>query len=200
MELTQLMKAIFVCLKAMNGVADQMLAQDLKNTCKTHSAIAGGSAAAAGLLPGVGAVAAIGVSAVNIWHMYYSINEKLGLKFSQNIMKSLATGVATNLAASFISSAVMGTVFSLFPGIGSALSAGVMGVTCYGLTLASAVVYFRVLAKFAKSNVKADDIDLENLKSVAKEVMDDEDFKTVVDEAKQAAKSAKENGEFKKTE
>jgi hypothetical protein len=54
---------------------------------------------ASGWVPGFGGLAAAGISARFIWTMYGRINSKIGLPFSENVVKSIATGIATNLAA-----------------------------------------------------------------------------------------------------
>lgn len=77
----------------MDKQADTVLPKDIANVVKTHSKLAVGSA----WIPVPGADVAAG--AITIWTMYTRINDKLGLSIKENVLKTIASGVATNLAS-----------------------------------------------------------------------------------------------------
>ena len=71
--------------------AEVMLPQEIADVVKLHSKLAVGSA----WIPVPGADVAAG--AATIWTMYARINSKLGLTLKDNVLKTIASGVATNL-------------------------------------------------------------------------------------------------------
>ena len=79
--------------KMLDETADNCLPKEIANVVKTHSKLAVGSA----WIPVPGADVAAGAAV--IWGMYVRINNKLGIPFGENIMKSIGSGVATNLAS-----------------------------------------------------------------------------------------------------
>jgi hypothetical protein len=83
--------------RVLNRTVDANLPQEIADIVKFHSA--GAAAVASGWVPGFGGLAAVGINAGFIWTMYGRINSKIGLPFSENVVKSIATGIATNLAA-----------------------------------------------------------------------------------------------------
>lgn len=177
-------KAIHQLLHAIHRESEHQLGGELAEIVTYHSVACAAAGTASGWLPGAGALAASAVAAGAIWTMYGRINAKLGIPFSENLVKSLATGVATNLASYFIGTAVLTTVFSFFPGIGTVAAAGIAGVTCYALTVASAVVYFKVLTGLAKVDPTFTHATDDQVKASAQRIIAEEDMKAVIDAAK----------------
>ena len=131
---------------ALNKTLDENLPTEIAEIVKIHSAGAAAAGVAAGWIPGAGGLAAVGICAGFIWSMYGRINAKIGLPLTENVVKSLGTGIATNLAAYFVGGLITSTIFSLLPGIGSVGASVVVGGTSYALTLASGYVYLKLLA------------------------------------------------------
>ncbi len=50
-----------------------------------------------------------------LWHMYYSICEKVGISFSQNAFKLVGCGIVVNIAVALIMDIVLTAVFFLEP-------------------------------------------------------------------------------------
>jgi hypothetical protein len=184
-------KSVEALLHALHRESERQLGRELSEVVTAHALTGAAAGVAAGWLPGAGGFAATAVAAGAIWTMYGRINAKLGIPFSENLMKSLATAVATNLASYFLSGVVMSSVFSLFPGIGSVAASGAAGVTGFALTVASAIVYFRVLAELAKLDPTFSHASGEDLKNAASRVMAQDDMKSVVDAAKSGYSSTK---------
>ncbi len=167
----------------MNLAADESLPYDLVDIVKTHSMIAAGSAVIP--IPGVDTLAA----AANIWTMYARINERLRLPFSENLVKSIATGVATNLGSYLVAGIVFGAVSKFFPGVGSVVGTVVTGAVVYALTMASGIVYFKALGQLSKWEEKFTG---ENLKKAVNEVLKDKDgWKKIIESLKNEYKSLK---------
>ena len=139
-------------------------------------------------IPGAGGTAAVLASAGFIWSMYAKIGSEINLPMSENILKTLASGVATNLASGMVASVFLSSVFSIVPGIGSIGASAIMGTTCYGLTLASGYVYLKIMTALFSSGVDPTKMSEQELNNVAKKVANDSDVKDVMNKAKQAYK------------
>ncbi len=144
----KLYELAFELCKLMDKGADAALPREIADVVKTHAKIAVASSAAA-LIPGVGSTASIAAAAAAIWGMYIRINSKLGLKLSENVIKTIASGVATNLAGYAAASVAAGAVLSFFPGA----AVPVMAAVQYALTITSGYVYLKVLIALSKNKV-----------------------------------------------
>lgn len=182
--------------KFVEDTVDKNLPTEIADIVKTHSAGAAVAGVASGWVPGAGGAAATAAAIGFIWGMYARINGKLGVKLSENVVKTLASGVATNLAAYAVAGIVMTTAFSLMPGLGSIPASILAGATTYALTLLSGLVYLKVLTKLFRAGVDPSTASVIDLKNVASEVINEEDIKSAMKEAKTAYKRAKENGEL----
>lgn len=173
---------------ALNKAVDENLPAEIAEIVKTHSAGAAAAGVAAGWIPGAGGLAAAAVCAGFVWTMYGRINSRIGLPLSDNIVKSLATGVATNLATGFVGALVLGTVFSFIPGLGSIGAAAIAGGTGYALTLAAGYVYLKLLTKLFLSGKDPTKMDEDSLKEAARSTAASENIKDVISSAKSAYK------------
>jgi uncharacterized protein (DUF697 family) len=138
--MTQILEAALHLTKVMNKVADTALPEKLVGIVKLHAGLAVGSA----FIPVPGADLA--ASAANIWTMYIRINKELDLPFSENLVKSIAAGVATNLGGAAAGFLVAGTAAKFLPGLGSAGGAVLMAATIFAITIVAGIVYMRALA------------------------------------------------------
>lgn len=159
-----LAKAALELTEALNRVADQNLPGELAGIVKLHAGIAVASAFIP--IPGADMAAA----AANIWTMYVRINKELNLPFGENVVKSLAAGVVTNLAGAAASLLVVASVMKFVPGIGSLGGAAVMAGTIYAITIASGIVYMRAVAMLLRRQGAASEADL---KAAADDILRD---------------------------
>lgn len=173
--------------KALNLAADESLPGKLAGIVKLHAGLAVGSA----FIPVPGADMA--AAAANIWTMYVRINKEIELPFSENLIKSLATGIVTNLGASVVGSMVLGSAFKFIPGLGSVGGAAVMGATIYGVTVASGIIYMKALTTLLSSK-KSGAVNEENLKTAVNEIMKDkQSVQTILKTAKEGYKEVKDD-------
>jgi uncharacterized protein (DUF697 family) len=198
MNNSTLIHAAYELAKTMDKAVDDSLPGDIAGIVKFHSKGAAISGIASGWIPGAGAVAAVAISAGFVWTMYGRINSKIDLPFTENIIKSVGSGIATNLAAYIAGGIIIPTALSFVPTVGSAAAAIIVGSTCYALTLASGFVYLKVLTRVFKAGKDPTAMTAENLKDVAKNVIENEDIKAVMKEAKKHYKDAKASGEIQK--
>lgn len=153
MNLLDLARFLYDALRRTDAKVDEAFPQRVADIVKFHSKGSAAAAVASGWVPGVGAMAATAISAGFIWTMYANINHECKIPFSENLMKSLASGVATNLASYVVGGLFMSTAFSLFPGIGSVGAAALIGGTCYALTLVSGGIYIKLLTALVTEGV-----------------------------------------------
>ena len=187
--------AISLC-KALHKAGPVVLGKEIAGIVEKHSIGAAASALGVAWLPGVGSSAALAASAGFVWSMYYRINTKIGVPFSKNILKSVATAIAANLVSSVIASLVVSSVLSLIPGIGNVGASVVMASVTFSLTWSCGLVYLKVLTRFAEANVDFENVSEDELKEMAEDVMAKEDLKAMMKQAKQQFKAAKERGDI----
>lgn len=188
----EMIKALNTMRKIAGGldqIVDEALPDKIAEIVKDHSKGAAATAVGSAWIPGAGGTAAVLASAGFIWSMYARIGSEINLPMSENILKTLGSGVATNLASGMAASLVMSSVFSLFPGIGSIGASVIMGGTCYGLTLGSGYVYLKIMTTLFSSGVDPTKMSEQELNNIAKKVANDSDVKDVVNSAKQAYKT-----------
>ncbi|MFZ5564265.1 MAG: hypothetical protein ACOZBW_09445 [Thermodesulfobacteriota bacterium] len=196
----KILSAAVDLLKAMDKTVDDSFPREIADIVKFHSKGAAIAGVAGGWIPGVGGTAAVVVSAGFVWTMYGKINGKIDLPLSENIIKSVASGVATNLASYAIGSIAISTAFSFLPGVGNVGASVIVGGVCYALTLASGLVYLKILTNVFKAGNAPTSMTADEIKKVAKAVVENEDIKAVMKEAKEAYKVAKEGGEIQAEE
>lgn len=161
--------------------ADRLLPQQIVDVVKLHSKLAVGSAWVP--IPGVDVAA----GAATIWTMYARINNKIGLPFGENVMKSIASGVATNLA-SYLAMTGVASALKFIPGLGTIGGAAIASVALYALTLTSGYVYLEALCKLCEkkdlNHISINDVS----ESVNNVLSNDSEIKEFMDEAKKEYK------------
>lgn len=132
-------------MKFSDDAITKIYAEDIAEIVKLHAKIATGAALIP--IPGIDAI----VAASAIWSMYGRINEKLEVSIKENVLKTLASGVITNLA-SFTVVLGIGSGLKLIPGIGTIVGTTIMLAGIYATTLLSGWIYIKVLTMIAKKN------------------------------------------------
>lgn len=144
-DVGHLLHAAHALVEALDKAADNALPQEIADVVKLHAKLAVGSA----FIPVPGADIAAG--ATNIWTMYLRINGKIGMKFGESVLKTIASAVATNLA-SYAAVLAVGGALKFLPGIGSIGGALVMSTALYALTLTSGYIYLKALTALLKQD------------------------------------------------
>lgn len=123
-----------------HGENSSLIANDVWDCVKHHALLAVGAAWVP--LPG----ADLALMAGNVWTMYLRINKKFHISFSDNMLKSIGSGVVSNLASNILSLSV-GSLVKFIPG--ASIFTGVfLSALVYATTLTAAWVYLRALARF----------------------------------------------------
>mgnify|MGYP003320843796 CR=1 FL=1 len=142
-------------LKSVGGGIDNLsanyLSQQIISVVKKHSKVVM-AAGCADAIPG-GATVAITAIIASTWKMYYDINKCLGISFSENFLKSVASGIVSNIASNGVGVAAHAgaNLLSFIPVVGNiaALAGGVAANRASIYT--AAVSYLKILEKVAKS-------------------------------------------------
>jgi uncharacterized protein (DUF697 family) len=179
----ELYDAAVALVAVLDKTAEQLLPQEIVDVVKLHSKLAVGSA----LIPVPGADVAAG--AANIWTMYGRVNSKVGISIKDNVLKTIGSGVVTNLA-SYMAMAGLGSAIKAIPGIGTLTGTALMSASLYAVTLASGYIYVKALTLLA--NKGNGSIDITQIDSAVKEILGN---KEVIKNFIKAAKSDFKNNE-----
>ncbi|MGN1173328.1 MAG: hypothetical protein ACI4SO_06030, partial [Muribaculaceae bacterium] len=147
MDDSKLARTAIKLVMLMDKGADELLPKQIVDVVKLHSKLAVGSAWIP--VPGVDVAA----GAANIWGMYVRINNKLGIPFGENVMKSIGSGVATNLV-SYLAMSGVASAIKLIPGLGTLSGAILMSASLYAITLTAGWVYLNALCTVAEKKGK----------------------------------------------
>lgn len=162
--------------------------QDIvRNAARTTAA-----SALASFVPVVGPMASFVGAMAGTWYMYVKINEKLGIKFSENALKTIATGIGTNLASYAAISLAGSTIMSFIPIINFA-SPLVMAALIYAGTSVSGVIYLGMMSMIFGHGLDPSSLSDDDLVAIRDEVLDEYDVEAAMDEMKQEYKQEKEN-------
>ena len=179
----ELYEAAVALVTVLDKTAEQLLPQEIVDVVKLHSKLAVGSA----LIPVPGADVAAG--AANIWTMYGRVNSKVGISIKDNVLKTVGSGVVTNLA-SYMAMAGLGSAIKAIPGIGTLTGTALMSASLYAVTLASGYIYVKALTLLA--NKGNGSIDITQIDAAVKEILGS---KEVIKNFIKAAKSDFKNNE-----
>ncbi len=172
----KLLKNAIKLVQLMDKAADETLPKAIVDVVKLHAKLAVGSS----FIPVPGLDMAAG--AASIWGMYIRINNKIDLPFGENAVKSIGSGVATNLASYMVASGVA-SALKFIPGIGTLGGAILMAATQYAVTLASGYVYLQALCYLAEK--KGTDFTASDLSNAVTEVLKEKSvIKDFIDSAK----------------
>lgn len=167
---------------------------ELMKIVKTHAAGATASIVAGGLIPGVGSGIAAGIEIGFVWSMYYRLCTKLGINAKKEVLKSLGSAFISNIATGVAGALVVSIILSFIPGIGWLSAAALLGLEGYCVTYYSGVIFMNLLVRVFKAGKSLEDMELDQMKAMMKDVTKTVTFSSVKDEATQAYKNRKQDG------
>jgi uncharacterized protein (DUF697 family) len=187
MDEGHLIRSAAELVRELDRVVDEQLPQKLAGVVKLHAKVAVGAAFIP--IPGADIAAAV----ANTWTMYVRINKEIDLPFGENIAKSLATGVITNIASNAAALLVLASAAKLLPGLGTLGGAAVMAGTIYALTIAAGIVYMKALARILRTK-HIQTITEADLKRATDDILKDKaSIRDIVSEARKTYKTSKNN-------
>ncbi len=152
--------AAVLAVKSLDREMRTTLPDEIVDCIQLHA----GLAVAAAWIP-VGGLDVAALTA-NIWTMYVRINKLLGISFSENMMKSIGSAVAANLASNLAITGVA-AVLKYIPLVGTVTGGAVMSATMYGTTIGAAWIYLMAIVHWVKKGKGSGD----DLKSCVNDVM-----------------------------
>lgn len=165
----------------------EMLGTKVTTILRTHAIVGAGT----GLIPipGVDIAAMI----ANTWTMYVRINEVIGISFSENALKSIATGIGTNLITIIPGLAIAklgGFISKFIPGVGTAVGMAVDASVNYAIVYVMGVVYLKAITAILKNKTPLTE---ESLHDATKTTLQDKEFvRNVYSTAKEQHKEEKQ--------
>lgn len=188
-------------LKDLEQVAKDILskedAEEAGNTILACSITAAVTGVGSGMLYGAGSVVASTACVAAIWTMYVKINKHLGISVKNNILKSLASAMLTNLIASAglnILILIGAAAINFIPGLQYA-STIIYGTLAFVSVYASGILYIKLLTKImrAKKDIDSSDVDLNQM---AKDIVNESNVSDILKEGKEMFKQAKKEGKL----
>ena len=182
--------------------ADTTMAADLANIVRTHAL----GAAAAGLgvawLPGFGATAALVTMTGFVWTMYLRINDRMGLRLSKVVLKTLASAFISNLAQntlSYLGITVLSTILS-FTGVGNIAAAALMAAMDYAIVKVGGALYLKLINGLMSAGKVPEEMSEQEITTAMDTVMDQSDVGSMISEASQEYIAGKKDGTITGTE
>lgn len=137
--------------KGVDGVAVDIVGQKVADVVKKHA----NTVTLSGLADGIplGATVASTMLVASVWKMYYDINNILGISFSENFLKSVASGVASNLVGTGVSVAghTVANAISTVPVAGTVIAATAGAATNRMACYSQATTYLKLLNKIVET-------------------------------------------------
>ncbi len=164
---------------------------EIVKTVMNHAAMAAGSAALSGCLPGTAGAAAAAVSLGVVAKMYVSLGGKLGIRLNNGLIRALASAVVADLAGSVAAMLGVATLLSLVPGMGTLGAAGIVGLTSFCYVYLAGVLYIKMVAKLLETGKSIESMTKEELEDVMHRETDGLNMKSAVKEATSAFKASK---------
>ncbi len=128
--------------KKINSIAANVMPEEIEKIVLRHAKIAFATA----FIP-IGGLDILAATA-NIWAMYVCINNALGLKFSDNLIKSIGSAIVSNIVQNVGLMAVVAALkWNLFSW---SVSVVILTGALYALTIVSGWIYLTALANMAQ--------------------------------------------------
>lgn len=149
LEIYDAAKKVVAAYNKFNSVAVEVLPEDIEKIVLRHAKIAFATA----FIP-IGGLDVVAATA-NIWTMYVNINNALGLKFSDHLIKSLGSAIVSNIVQNV---GLMAVIAALkWNPLSWPVSVAILTSALYALTVVSGWIYLTALANMAQydNDVKA---------------------------------------------
>ncbi len=121
--------------------------------------------------------------------MYIEIGDLLGVKFSKNMVKSIATGIISNLASYMILSFSLNAFLSMIPFVGSISGAAITFVS----VIMSGLIYLTILDQLFVSHNNFKEKSEEDIKKMAEEVIKNSDINSMTKDLEEFYKQNKDS-------
>ena len=168
--------------------------KEVADMVTAHAAAAGVAAMGAGIVPGVGTIAAMGISVGAIWTMYYRIARYLGLSLAKEGWKAIASAVLSNIVTQLAGVLALEVAVGFVPGAGI-IAAGIVN---FGVTYAAGIVYLKALTGIFAAGKDPKKMTADDLGNYFSDAAKNVDAKSAFKESKSVFNEMKRDGSLKK--
>ena len=181
-NIEMVLKAAVALVIELNKTIDKALPQKLANIVKQHAFGVLIASALVAWVPLIGPITAFLLLAIIIWSMYFRINKAIDVPLGKNIIKTVISGVCTNLGANLVLF-LAATAISLLPVIGSVIADIIIVSMTYAVTLACGIFYLKMLTKLFKAQKDPTFLSMEHIQELVENVRCHEDVAPCLDKA-----------------
>ena len=144
----------------------------------------------AGVLPGLGAIIAGGISVGAIWHMYYAVGQYLHLMFGMDMLKATAAAILSNIVHQRWGVLALELATTLIPG----WSIIATGLIFFSVTYFSGLTFLFALVRIFKAGGDPTKMTADEMAQKAKEAAEEIDFSKEYEKSKEGFKKMREEG------
>lgn len=187
--------------RALSGNLSGTQLESIKDTIRRFAIYSAVANAVGGAIPGGVAVVATLVQVGLVAATFSQICRILNISIEKNMVKVMAVAFATGLVAN-ASTVLMyyaaSAVISFIPILGSALAATANAAIGYIYIYVAAIVFLKLITKFAQPDGNINIPNQEEAQRVIKEIMSKTDLESIIKEGSASYKQAKNAGEIEK--
>lgn len=181
-------QAIYSLNDSMKQVGRELNAEEIAQIVESHALTTALSAAASGAIPGAGGAIAMGIACTSTIAMYGRLAKEMGVRLNHGLIRTLASVVLADLAASVAVVIAAAAAISFIPGVGNMASASLTAITNYGFVYLAGLIFVKMVAALGISKIES--LSESEIKEAAKEAQSSVDIKSAMKEAKQAYKAS----------
>lgn len=166
--------------------------QEIADIIVKHASAAAVAGMLAGVLPGLAALIASGISIGAIWRMYYCIGKYLHIGFSFDLLKAAASAILSNVVHQLWGVLAIEFALTFIP----FLAIPATGLIFFAVTYFSGLTFLQLLVRIFRAGGDPANMTAEEIKQKTKEILEDdeiniqEEFKNV----KEGFKKMREDG------
>ena len=189
-----LIKAAAALVKYAKKYAADLQSEKLAEIVVNHASAAAITGMGAGVLPGLGALIAGGISIGAIWHMYYAIGKYLQLNWGMDMLKAAATAILTNIVHQMWGVLALELAATLIPGFAIPAT----GFIFFGVTYLSGLTFLLVLGHLFKAGKNLDLVKLDDLMESFRDIKNETNLADELKNVRNDFKEMRKDGSLKK--
>ncbi|MBR4303265.1 MAG: hypothetical protein IKT80_06895 [Bacteroidaceae bacterium] len=186
--------ALHALKEATKGIILDLHLEKVERTIQTCAITAAATGIGAGMFPGTGGIVLTAASVTAIWTMYVRINKILEISIADNILKSLASAMLTNIIAAggaYILAVVATVVIAFIPGL-HFLAAPAEAIIAYIAVFASGILYIKFLTNIFKAKGAFDFGSGSDVQQNVKDIINNTDMSSMIKDVKESYQQNKE--------
>lgn len=173
---------------SMRDLGVEVDARNIGDIVVQHAVAGAAAGAAAAVVPGAGALIAVGAAGSSVLAMYVRLAKEMNVKLGNGVLKALASAVVADISATVIGNLGLAAAISFIPGVGS-MSAGMLaGISNFGVVYLAAYIFIKTLSSLFASKKDISTMSSADLTKMMKDMAGTINQKEILKEAKQQYK------------